>query len=130
MLDRLRRKLFLSLKVMGSDSTEDGGNDPALKTRELLDILRRGSSALYRTDALSFSDFRKASIEHILGASRTRDDFRSLKLRKELGQETGEDDENQLLQDAEEDEYELWREVLGLQSRDSHATRLFTPWLW
>ena len=31
-------------------------------------------------------------------------------------------------EDAEEDEYELWREVLGLRQRDSYATRLFTPW--
>ncbi|KAI0032183.1 P-loop containing nucleoside triphosphate hydrolase protein, partial [Vararia minispora EC-137] len=45
MLDRIQRKLFLSLKVMGSDgaTSEDTAS---LRTDELLNILRRGTGAL------------------------------------------------------------------------------------
>ncbi len=118
MLDRLRRKLFLSLKIMGSDNSNPDKETAAMKTNEVMDILRKGSSALSRTDnGLKLSDFVNAPIGHILQLSRERDGARAAKLNKELGNGSKEEDEERLLMDAEEEEKKLLTGVAQVQSR-------------
>lgn len=117
MLDRLRRKLFLSLKIMGSETLNDQDQDATFKTREIMDILRKGSSALSRTTGLPLSHFLDASIEEILQASRSREDSRTIKIKKELGEEVKDADETRLVADAEEEERKLLSGVAQVQSR-------------
>ncbi|EKM52129.1 uncharacterized protein PHACADRAFT_262623, partial [Phanerochaete carnosa HHB-10118-sp] len=103
MLDRIRRKLFLSLKVMNARATgpAGAGDAPAataddalsaLKTAELTSILRKGSSALARGNGTgdggagtALAQFLKAPLADVLQASRERDDVRALRTRRELG---------------------------------------------
>jgi SWI/SNF-related matrix-associated actin-dependent regulator of chromatin subfamily A member 5 len=116
MLDRIRRKLFLSVKVMGSDSDSKDSKNPDLKMKELLDILRKGSSALSRSDDnMGLSQFLSANIDEILKASRERDNVRDAKLKKDLGGEASMDET--LLVDAEEEERRLLGGVAQVQSR-------------
>src|SRR5262245_25746777 len=98
MLDRLRRKLFLSVKVMGSDKPSSNESTDLGKA-ELLDILRRGSSALSQP-GMPLTQFLAAGIDEILDASRSRDGVRDAKAKKEL--DAGADE--QLLKDADEEE--------------------------
>jgi len=127
MLDRIRRKLFLSLKVMGSGEVSSSENS-SLGKNELLDILRRGSSAL-STDGgeMTLSMFLKAPIEDILEASRKMDEVRNTKVKLELpveevnkvkieqGLDAGFD--QQALRDVEEEEMRLLKGVALVQSR-------------
>ena len=72
MLERIRRKLFLSVKVMSANTTatDDADHNSGLKTNELLSILRKGSSAISGAgNGLSLSQFLTASIETILQAN-------------------------------------------------------------
>ncbi|KAF9241300.1 P-loop containing nucleoside triphosphate hydrolase protein [Melanogaster broomeanus] len=125
MLDRIRRKLFLSLKVMSttsasssSDGTQSEDN-PQLKSTELMDILRKGSSAISRTDTgMDFGRFLNAPIEEIL-----EEDARMKKDLKTDGS-GGVDEVNmkaeeaeKLLQDAEEEERQLLSGVAQVHSR-------------
>ncbi|KAH9924947.1 P-loop containing nucleoside triphosphate hydrolase protein [Amylocystis lapponica] len=117
MLDRIRRKLFLSLKVMGTDSTSSDEQNTALKTNELLDILRRGSSALSGAgDGMGLAHFLAAPIGEILEASRVRDGVRAAKRRRFEGglAETG---EQKLVEDAEQEERQLLMGIAQVQSR-------------
>lgn len=130
MLDRIRRKLFLSIKVMGSDnpssSTEESS---ALRSAELMDILKRGSSALSGSDigGMDLQTFLDAPAEEILKVSRERNDVRDAKLRRELGSEASgaEDaepdgisvDDRKKLEDAEEEERRLLSGVAQVHSR-------------
>jgi SWI/SNF-related matrix-associated actin-dependent regulator of chromatin subfamily A member 5 len=84
MLDRIRRKLFLSLKVIGSAEVSSSENS-SLGTNELMDILRRGSSAL-STDGgeMTLATFLKAPIEDILEVSRKMDKIKDTKIKSEL----------------------------------------------
>jgi len=117
MLDRIRRKIFLSLKVMGTDSPTDGADDPQMKTDELLNILRKGSSALQdSTGAMSVSQFLHADLNSILEASRERDNARTAKAKVLEGASADEVDEKQL-QDADEEERKLLAGVVHVQSR-------------
>lgn len=128
MLDRIRRKLFLSLKVMTSSTsssspTEDNSQ---LKTKELMDILRKGSSALSRSDVgMDLETFLNSPIQQILDDSREREGARDAKLKKELVSSHDADgvvgaaleiDEKVLL-DAEEEERRLLSGVAQVQSR-------------
>lgn len=116
MLDRIRRKLFLSVKVMGSDSASSDSQNSDLKAKELLDILRKGSNALSRSeDGMGLSHFLGASIDEILEASRSRDDVRDAKLKTELGDAEAVD--KALVQNAEEEERALLSGVAQVQSR-------------
>lgn len=122
MLDRIRRKLFLSIKVMNAQSAGEGKEDQlsALKTAELMSILRKGSSALGRSDGtagLELAQFLKSPIEDVLQASRTRDDVRALKMRKELGEDVKQKEDTKLLGDAEEEEKAMLSGVAQVQSR-------------
>ena len=126
MLDRIRRKLFLSLKVMGSGEVSSSENS-SLGKNELLDILRRGSSALSTDGEMTLSKFLKAPIEDILQASRRMDEVRNTKVKLELpveevnkvkieqGLDAGFD--QQALRDVEEEEMRLLKGVALVQSR-------------
>jgi SWI/SNF-related matrix-associated actin-dependent regulator of chromatin subfamily A member 5 len=122
MLDRIRRKLFLSLKVMNSyaspsiDDTQAEQN-VSLKRHELMSILRKGSSAISGVEnGLTLHDFLSSSIETILHASRSHDDARSTKMKKDAGDELMCEEEKRLV-DAEEEERKLLQGVAQVQSR-------------
>jgi len=134
MLDRIRRKLFLSLKVMASntihtssDGKESEENAQQLKKAELMDILRKGSSAISREDTgMDVGRFLNAPIDAILEESRAREGVRDARMKKDLatGGECGTDESavkaeetEKLLQDAEEEERRLLSGVAQVQSR-------------
>ncbi|EMD31265.1 hypothetical protein CERSUDRAFT_145421 [Gelatoporia subvermispora B] len=118
MLDRIRRKLFLSVKVMCSDSAP--GNDEKnsqLKMGELMDILRKGSSALSGVDnGLNLARFLNAPIAEILDESRDRDESRSAAVKQREGGSLGDADQK-LVDDAEAEERKLLMGVAQVQSR-------------
>ena len=125
MLDRIRRKLFLSLKVIGSAEVSPS-EDSALGTRELMDILRRGSSALSTDgDEMTFSKFLKAPIEEILEESRRMDKVKETKVKSELPpdqvkqvkEELDAGLDQQALRDVEEEEMKLLKGIALVQSR-------------
>ena len=127
MLDRIRRKLFLSLKVIGSAEVSSSENS-SLGTSELVDILRRGSSAL-STDGgeMTLAKFLKAPIEDILEVSRKMDKVKDTKIKSglpanELNKvkiEQGLDVaiDQQALRDVEEEEMRLLKGIALVQSR-------------
>lgn len=127
MLDRIRRKLFLSLKVIGSTEVSPS-EDPALGTKELMNILRRGSSALSTDgDEMTLAKFLKAPIEDVLEVSRKMDKVKETKIKSELqvdqvsevkaedGLDAGLD--QQALRDVEEEEMRLLNGIALVQSR-------------
>jgi SWI/SNF-related matrix-associated actin-dependent regulator of chromatin subfamily A member 5 len=90
MLDRIRRKLFLSLKVIGGSGDSSTSDDKSgLGVGELMDILRKGSSALAggNDDGLDLGGFLKASMEDILQVSRKREEMKDSKMKLEFGDE-------------------------------------------
>jgi SWI/SNF-related matrix-associated actin-dependent regulator of chromatin subfamily A member 5 len=121
MLDRIRRKMFLSLKVMSSSTSSSPNDDNTqLKTTELLDILRKGSSALSRSDVdMDLGTFLKAPIEEILDDSREREGVRDAKLKKEMvsSHDTAEEIDEKTLLDADEEERKLLSGIAQVQSR-------------
>jgi len=127
MLDRIRRKLFLSLKVIGSTEISPS-EDSSLGTKELVDILRRGSSALSTDgDEMTLAEFLKAPIEDILEVSRKMDKVKETKVKSELSADKvnkvkGEDGvdvgfDRRALRDVEEEEMRLLKGVALVQSR-------------
>lgn len=127
MLDRIRRKLFLSLKVVGSNEVS-ASEDSSLGTGELMDILRRGSSALSTDgDEMTLARFLKAPIGDILEVSRKLDKVKETKVKSEFpadqvnkikaedGADTGLD--RRALRDVEEEEMKLLKGVALVQSR-------------
>jgi SWI/SNF-related matrix-associated actin-dependent regulator of chromatin subfamily A member 5 len=134
MLDRIRRKLFLSVKVMSSnttDSSSDGKeaeeNAQQLKKAELMDILRKGSSAISGEETgMDVERLLNAPIDAILEESRAREGVRDARMKKDLatGGDSGTDESavkaeetEKLLQDAEEEERRLLSGVAQVQSR-------------
>ncbi|KIY45888.1 hypothetical protein FISHEDRAFT_48182 [Fistulina hepatica ATCC 64428] len=115
MLDRIRRKLFLSLKILGSDNASSS-SDPSLKFTELINILRNGSSALDHTDALRFADFLKMDVDTILSQSRALGNMKDTRLNSELGGETKEGDAK-VLEDEEKETQRLLAGVARVHSR-------------
>ena len=122
MLDRLRRKLFLSLKVMTISSSTQDEENAQLKTAELMDILRKGSSAIAE-GGMTLGRFLAAPIEEILNESRQRENARNAKI-KTPSTRTGDSDdprsgckEDALSQNAEEEERQLLSGVAQVQSR-------------
>lgn len=120
MLDRIRRKLFLSLKVMttnpssGAKETEE--NAQQFKMNELMSILRKGTSVISREETgFDFARFMNAPIDAILAESRAREGVRDARMKKELGTEGGATDvsaanpeeSGKLLENAEEEERRL-----------------------
>lgn len=127
MLDRIRRKLFLSLKVIGSAEISPS-EDPTLGTSELMNILRRGSSALSTDrDEMTLAGFLKAPIEEILEVSRKMDKVKETKIKSELPADQvkrikGEEGvdarlDQQALRDVEEEEMRLLKGIALVQSR-------------
>ncbi|OCH88895.1 hypothetical protein OBBRIDRAFT_733561 [Obba rivulosa] len=118
MLDRIRRKLFLSVKVMGSSSTPSNDETSSqLKMSELMDILRKGSSALSTTDdGMNLARFLNAPISVILEDSRARDQSRSAVIKQREG-ETLRYEDQKLVEDAEAEERRLLMGVAQVQSR-------------
>ncbi|KAF5367356.1 hypothetical protein D9615_010276 [Tricholomella constricta] len=74
MLDRIRRKLFLSVKIMGSDHPTWSDNT-TLGSSELMDILRRGSSASesHFDNGINLAWFLDSSMADILEHSKSLD---------------------------------------------------------
>ena len=119
MLDRIRRKLFLSLKIMSSCNTTS--QDTSLGSSELLDILRKGSSALVQSEnGMDFGRFLDASIADIVQDSKKVESMRNVKIKRDVegvkNEEENEDDAR-LLEDAEEEERRLLSGVAQVQSR-------------
>ncbi|EIW74988.1 hypothetical protein CONPUDRAFT_169853 [Coniophora puteana RWD-64-598 SS2] len=141
MLDRIRRKLFLSVKVMGS--TADPSSSPAggdkdgekMGTSDVLDILRKGSSALGEA-GMELSRFLGASFGEVLQYSKEREDARDAKIRRDVSSSSvgpglegvkmedgvqsepnnGADDKT-LVEDAEAEERRLLSGIAQVQSR-------------
>ncbi|KZT57598.1 hypothetical protein CALCODRAFT_555264 [Calocera cornea HHB12733] len=85
MLDRIRRKLFLSLKIMNNPGSSSADDAAGMKMDELLSILRNGSSALDAESAgMEFDNFISAPIEEILRNSQRKQDVRDAKLKQEV----------------------------------------------
>ncbi|KAG5353088.1 hypothetical protein C0989_010470 [Termitomyces sp. Mn162] len=117
MLDRIRRKLFLSYKIMGSDNTSSLENT-SLGSSELMDILRRGSSALSHSDGgMNLSRFLKASMADIIEYSQSLEKKRDVKIKSDLQVDKVDADHQQLLLAAEEEERRLLSGVAQVQSR-------------
>ncbi|KAG5635038.1 hypothetical protein H0H81_012634 [Sphagnurus paluster] len=117
MLDRIRRKLFLSVKIMGSDNPTSNENS-TLGSSELMDILRRGSSALSHSDnGMNLSRFLGASMADILEHSRTLECKRDAIIHKDLKPTDGATVDAKLVVDAEEEERRLLSGVAQVQSR-------------
>jgi SWI/SNF-related matrix-associated actin-dependent regulator of chromatin subfamily A member 5 len=120
MLDRIRRKLFLSLKVMGgSGDSASSDTKSGLGTSELMDILRKGSSALSRddNDGLDLDRFLSASVDEIMDVSRRREGKKDVKMKCELGDETVAKEEQDLMRDIEAEEKKLLSGIAQVHSR-------------
>lgn len=125
MLERIRRKLFLSLKIMSSGNDQSSTENNQLRSSELLDILRRGSSALAdsETGGMTLQQFSDTSIDAIFEQSRALDRSRTAKQQHDVhinpSQAMVENglDENQLLRNAEDEEKMLLSGVAQVQSR-------------
>jgi SWI/SNF-related matrix-associated actin-dependent regulator of chromatin subfamily A member 5 len=132
-LDRLRRKLYLSLKVMGStDGSTTDDKAGQLGTSEVMDILRKGSSALAAESpagepSAEFEAFLAAPIAEILAASRAKDTARDMRARADAGADLNVGaaevmnaqpaDAEAARRAAEEEEAALLRGVAQVQSR-------------
>ncbi|KAG6884032.1 hypothetical protein C0993_001962 [Termitomyces sp. T159_Od127] len=117
MLDRIRRKLFLSYKIMGSDNPTSTENS-SLGSTELMEILRRGSSALSSSDSnMNLSRFLEASMADILEHSRSLEKKRDVKIKSDLKVDKKVVGNEQLLWAAEEEERRLLSGVAQVQSR-------------
>ena len=115
MLDRIRRKLFLSVKIMGSNNSSS--ENASLDSGELLDILRKGSSALMGSDGgMDLSRFLDASLADILHDSKKTEELRNVVIKRDVKKECTEGDAK-LLEDAEEEERRLLSGVAQVQSR-------------
>ena len=113
MLDRIRRKLFLSHKIMASENPSSS-EGTTLGSAELMEILRKGSSALTPDGGLTLARFAEAGIADILEESRLLEKSRDAKIKQELkieGVDKG------LLLDAEEEERRLLSGVAQVKSR-------------
>ncbi|KAK2463893.1 hypothetical protein APHAL10511_004065 [Amanita phalloides] len=116
MLDRIRRKLFLSVKIMGSSNSSS--QNTSLDSGELLDILRRGSSALMRDDdGMDIVRFLDAGLEDILQDSKKLEEMRDAKIKRDVKDEEYTDNDTKLVEDAEEEERRLLSGVAQVQSR-------------
>ena len=116
MLDRIRRKLFLSVKIMGSNNSSS--ENASLDSGELLDILRKGSSALMGSDGgMDLSRFLDASLADILHDSKKTEEIRNVVIKRDVKKEECTENDAKLLEDAEEEERRLLSGVAQVQSR-------------
>ncbi|KAF8884532.1 P-loop containing nucleoside triphosphate hydrolase protein [Infundibulicybe gibba] len=118
MLDRIRRKLFLSMKIMGSENptSEDSSS---LGSQELMDILRKGSSALAESgQGMQLEQFLNADISEILKESKSCSDVRDTRLKRDLKLESPDDEATpDLLLDAEAEEQKLLSGIAQVRCR-------------
>ncbi|KAJ7757542.1 P-loop containing nucleoside triphosphate hydrolase protein [Mycena metata] len=133
MLDRIRRKLFLSAKIIGLEAGGGGGGGDGggegesgpqggVGGSELMSILRRGSSALTRSDDdMDITQFRAASLREILEVSEARTTVHDARVKHELKIE---DAPEEVLKSAEEEERELLSGVARVQSYLFEGTML------
>ena len=118
MLDRLRRKLFLSAKLLGSADGSSSSENVKLGSNELINILRKGSSALAVSDVgMNLGRFLAADISEILEESRSLERSRDAKIKQELKIEGDDGEDEKLILDAEEEERRLLSGVAQVQLR-------------
>ncbi|KAK4051791.1 hypothetical protein OIV83_002495 [Microbotryomycetes sp. JL201] len=139
-LTRLRKKLYLSAKVMGSmknaadrpadeqveedaGATEQNEDDAPKMTRgELAGILRGGAGALARwesEDGDAFTEFKNMSFDDLRERGRQRDERKEVGIKLEAGEQLTEEQRQQL----EREEAEA--EKLLLQGREAVQARKF-----
>lgn len=95
---------------MGSDNPTSSSSETSdMSSGALLDILRKGSSALLPGAEMKLSKFIQAPIAEILSLSKAREDARDAKLEQTLQTAKGNPDVHaqQLLKDAEDEEQRL-----------------------
>jgi SWI/SNF-related matrix-associated actin-dependent regulator of chromatin subfamily A member 5 len=118
MLDRIRRKLFLSLKIMGSADGSSSSENMNMGSNELMNILRKGSSVLAASDVgMNLARFLEADLLDILEESRSLEKSRDAKIKQELKVEGTNGENEKLLLDADEEERRLLSGVAQVQSR-------------
>jgi SWI/SNF-related matrix-associated actin-dependent regulator of chromatin subfamily A member 5 len=118
MLDRIRRKLFLSVKIMASSDGSSSSENTNLGSNELMDILRKGSGALATSDVgMSLARFLTASISDVLEESRSLEKSREAKIKQDLKIEGIDGEDERYILDAEEEERRLLSGVAQVQSR-------------
>ncbi|KZO91804.1 hypothetical protein CALVIDRAFT_335743 [Calocera viscosa TUFC12733] len=88
MLDRICRKLWLSLRIMNNPGCSSEDDAASMKLDELLSILRNGSSILgAKNSAMDFDNFVSAPIDEILRWSRRKQDLREAQIREDIDDE-------------------------------------------
>lgn len=106
---------------MGSDNPSSSSDSPGMSSGALMDILRKGSSALLPGTEMELSQFIQAPIAEILGTSKAREEARDAKMLQSLQDSVGtvkteegdikiEDPDThaaKLLKEAEEEEQRL-----------------------
>ncbi|KAL8279227.1 hypothetical protein RQP46_008264 [Phenoliferia psychrophenolica] len=125
MLGRIRKKLYLSAKVMsGMQNTAQNGNRvdrdeddavdsekaPKMSRSELTSILRGGTGAIAKwgTDgANGFAEFRDASLADLLARGKERDNKKEVEIQVDAGEEVDPERRRQLAQEADEEEERL-----------------------
>ena len=121
MLSRIYKKMFLSFKVMGGSDNPTNSDNNQLGRSEVMDILRKGTSALSRADdGMELSTFLNAPIAEVLDHSRSLDNIRDAKMKNELnaqGLDVKVEIDEKLLLDADAEERKLLSGVEQVQSR-------------
>ncbi|GJN87261.1 hypothetical protein Rhopal_000209-T1 [Rhodotorula paludigena] len=137
-MTRLRKKLYLSVKIMGSmrDPTQDkdleqedvgaAQNDdeaPRMTRGELVSILRAGTGALAakwdKEDGDPFTAFRDTSFADLCERGRKRDEDKDAGLKRELGESITEEERARLEEEEREAEEAL------LAGREAISSRKF-----
>ncbi|GAA6057817.1 hypothetical protein JCM3770_004290 [Rhodotorula araucariae] len=139
-MTRLRKKLYLSVKVMGgmrnaTERMEGGDGDdgeaaaqnedevPRMTRSELISILRAGTGALAAkwdgAEADAFTSFRNATFSELCERGRQRDSDKDAEIKVELGEEVSEEERARLEREEEEAERAL------LDGREAIVARKF-----
>jgi SWI/SNF-related matrix-associated actin-dependent regulator of chromatin subfamily A member 5 len=104
---------------MSSDGRNNDESMSSLKTSELMSMLSRGSGALAKrvsdSEDKGLAEFINAPIASILQRSKQQEDRREYKLKKELDQET--QDDEQMDFDLIEEESQILQGITQVQSR-------------
>lgn len=117
MLDRIRRKLFLSIKLTNSGQGADS-ESASMGMTELMDILRKGSGALSETAlGMDFGRFLEAPFKEILELSKDLERARDAKMQSEIDPTKVTESQMELAGNAAEEERILLSGVAQVQSR-------------
>jgi SWI/SNF-related matrix-associated actin-dependent regulator of chromatin subfamily A member 5 len=125
MLDRVRRKMFLSVKVMSDNQSDSNTKGEKIGTMEMMKILRNGSSALTSTDdGMSLAQFLEASFDEVVRVSKKREDIQDaiiqrdcVKKEEEGNVSLAEAAETTVLAEIEEAQQRLLSGVAQVKSR-------------